>query len=82
MTARTLADWLAKLENYSPVEIVLGLERVDSVLERLDLETIPTVLHVAGTNGKGSCVAMIESLLLGSGSRVGCYTSPHILRSL
>ncbi len=80
MAAPTLADWLARLENYSPVEIVLGLERVDSVLERLDLAPTPTVLHVAGTNGKGSCVAMIESLLLASGTRVGCYTSPHILR--
>lgn len=75
-----LADWLARLENYSPVEIVLGLERVESVLERLDLAPISAVLHVAGTNGKGSCVAMIESILLDAGTRVGCYTSPHILR--
>ena len=75
-----LADWLARLENYSPVEIVLGLERVDSVLDRLDLAPIPTVFHVAGTNGKGSCVAMIESIFLDAGTRIGCYTSPHILR--
>ena len=75
-----LADWLARLETYSPVEIVLGLERVESVLERLDLAPIPTVLHVAGTNGKGSCVAMIEAIALDAGMRVGCYTSPHILR--
>ncbi len=75
-----LADWLARLENYSPVEIVLGLERVDEVLERLNLAPPPTVLHFAGTNGKGSSVAMAESLLLGAGLRVGTYTSPHILR--
>ncbi len=80
MAASTLADWLARLENYSPVEIVLGLERVNAVLDRLDLAPIPTVLHVAGTNGKGSSVAMIEALILESGNRVGCYTSPHILR--
>ena len=74
-----LADWLARLENYSPVEIVLGLERVESVLQRLNLAPIPTVLHVAGTNGKGSSVAMIESILLEAGTRIGGYTSPHIL---
>ncbi len=75
-----LADWLARLESYSPVEIVLGLERVHEVLDRLDLAPIPTVLHVAGTNGKGSSVALAESLLIESGWRVGSYTSPHILR--
>lgn len=75
-----LADWLARLEGLSPVEIVLGLERVQTVLTRLDPEPIPTVLHVAGTNGKGSSVAMLESILLDADIRVGCYTSPHILR--
>ncbi len=78
-SAVPLSDWLAKLETISSLEIDLGLERVVRVLERLALPVAPTVFHVAGTNGKGSCVAMIESLLRCSGTTVGCYTSPHIL---
>ena len=73
-----LAAWLTRLESLSAHEIVLGLERVDAVLDRLDLPPPGTVLHVAGTNGKGSCVAMLESLLAAPDRRVGCYTSPHL----
>jgi dihydrofolate synthase/folylpolyglutamate synthase len=58
----------------------MGLERVERVLERLALGRPQTVLHVGGTNGKGSCVALLESLLTASGRRVGSYTSPHVLR--
>jgi len=82
MTARrltTLDDWLAWLETLSPHEIDLGLERVLEVLGRLDLEKPATVVHVAGTNGKGSCAAMLDALLRGAGDRTGCYTSPHLL---
>lgn len=75
-----LADWLSRLENFSPHEIVLGLDRVKKVLDRLDLTLPQHVLHVAGTNGKGSSVAMAASLLAAAGGRVGSYTSPHILR--
>ena len=75
----TLDDWLAWLETLSPHEIDLGLERVLEVLGRLDLEKPATVIHVAGTNGKGSCAAMLEALLRGAGGRTGCYTSPHLL---
>jgi dihydrofolate synthase/folylpolyglutamate synthase len=50
----TLDDWLAWLETLSPREIDLGLERVVEVLERLALARPPLVVHVAGTNGKGS----------------------------
>ncbi len=78
--AVALADWLAKLETISSREIDLGLERVVRVLDRLTLPQTTRVFHVAGTNGKGSTVAMLESLLLHNGFRVGCYTSPHILR--
>jgi dihydrofolate synthase/folylpolyglutamate synthase len=58
----------------------MGLERVERVLERLAPRRPETVLHVGGTNGKGSCVALLESLLAASGRRVGSYTSPHVLR--
>lgn len=75
-----LSDWLAKLETISSREIDLNLERVARVLERLALPDAARVFHIAGTNGKGSTVAMLESLLRHNGFRVGCYTSPHILR--
>jgi dihydrofolate synthase/folylpolyglutamate synthase len=77
---QSLPDWLAWLETLSPREIDLGLERVLEVLGRLELERPARVFHVAGTNGKGSCAAMLEALLLNGGRRVGCYTSPHLLR--
>ena len=75
----SLDEWLAQIETYSPQEIDLGLERVDALLRRLDLVLPETVLHVAGTNGKGSSVAMLDSLLRTTGARVGSYTSPHLL---
>jgi len=74
-----LSDWLERLETLSPQEIDLGLERVEHVLARLALPSPKTVFHVAGTNGKGSSVAMLESLLQTTGARVGCYTSPHVI---
>ena len=76
----TLPDWLSWLETLSPKEIDLGLDRVQSVLEHLSLDLPADVLLVAGTNGKGSSVAMIDALLADAGYRVGAYTSPHILR--
>lgn len=73
-----LSEWLAWLETLSPSEINLGLERTQRVLERLELSRPPHVLLVAGTNGKGSSVAMADALLRASGLRAGAYTSPHI----
>ncbi len=75
-----LSDWLTWLETLSPKEIELGLDRVRTVLDRLGLEAAGHVLLVAGTNGKGSSVAMIDALLRKSGYTVGTYTSPHIDR--
>ena len=76
----SLADWLGWLETLAPNEIDLGLERVALVLQRLNLGRPERVIHVAGTNGKGSTVAMLESLYLQASSSVGSYTSPHIHR--
>ena len=73
-----LSDWLTWLETLSPNEIELGLDRVRSVFERLGLSPPNHVLLVAGTNGKGSSVAMLTVILRASGLRVGAYTSPHI----
>ena len=77
----SLDDWLGWLETLSPREIDLGLERVDAVLKRLDLPRAERVINVAGTNGKGSSVAMLEALLANAGYQTACYTSPHVLRS-
>ena len=75
----TLDDWLAWLETLSPREIVLGLERVAAVLDRLTLPRAARVINVAGTNGKGSSVAMLEALFAGAGYKTASYTSPHVL---
>ncbi len=73
-----LSDWLTWLETLSPREIDLGLDRVQAVLDRLSLKTPTHVLLIAGTNGKGSSVAMADALLRAADYRVGAYTSPHI----
>ncbi len=75
-----LDDWLAWLDTLSPREIELGLERVRNVLSRMELPRPRHVIHVAGTNGKGSTAAMLEAIFTGAGTRVGCYTSPHVRR--
>lgn len=81
MRYQTLADWLAWQETLHPKAIDLGLERVSAVAERLGLlAPSHTVITVAGTNGKGSSVAMLESILAYAGLRVGAYTSPHLWR--
>lgn len=72
-------DWQASL---NPAEIELGLERIDRVRERAALAKrfdCP-LISVAGTNGKGSVVAMLEAIARAAGYRVCSYTSPHILR--
>lgn len=77
----TLAEWLAFKETLHPQTIDLGLGRIREVLTRLDLPPVRAfTISVAGTNGKGSCVAMLDSILRTAGYRVGTYTSPHILR--
>ena len=73
-----IGDWLQWLETLSPHEIDLGLDRVKVVLERLALAQPLRVITVAGTNGKGSSVAMLEAILIANGESVGSYTSPHL----
>lgn len=77
---RTLAQWLAYLEQLHPQAIAMGLDRVSQVAQALGLSPEFTIITVGGTNGKGSCCAMLEAMLLHAGYRVGCYTSPHLLR--
>lgn len=81
MRFTTLDEWLSWQEQLHPVGIDLGLQRPGKVLRAMGLEhPAHTVITVAGTNGKGSSVALLESILLAAGYRVGCYTSPHLLR--
>lgn len=80
MRFETLDAWLAWLELRHPKEIDLGLDRIRQVAARLELlNPRARVLTVAGTNGKGSCVAASAYLLRRSGLSVGVYTSPHFL---
>ncbi len=68
------------MESLHPREIELGLARVNDVRDRMDLTTLPfPVVTVAGTNGKGSTVALLEHCLLAAGYKVGAYTSPHLM---
>ena len=79
----SLKQWLQHLETLHPVGIDLGLERVSEVAERMGLlasPIAPCVITVAGTNGKGSTLAMIDSVARAHDWRVGTYTSPHLLR--
>lgn len=76
-----LQQWLDWLDSGASARIDLGLERVRAVWERLQHPPPPwPLITVAGTNGKGSCVAMLEAILAAAGYRVATYTSPHLLR--
>ncbi len=76
-----LDDWLAWQSTLHPKEIELELDRVSSVWRRLHPQLLGCkVITVAGTNGKGSTVAFLEAMLRSASYRVGCYTSPHLLR--
>ena len=75
----TLDQWLRWQESLHPSEIDLGLDRVRQVLHRMQLGKLGfTVINVAGTNGKGSCVAMLDAIYRAAGYKVGAYMSPHI----
>ncbi|MEK1905643.1 MAG: bifunctional tetrahydrofolate synthase/dihydrofolate synthase, partial [Pseudomonas sp.] len=81
MPQRTLADWLAYLEQLHPSAIDMGLERSREVARRLGLgRPAPRVITVTGTNGKGSTCAFLAALLAEQGLQVGVYSSPHLLR--
>ena len=74
-----LQSWLAFLESAHPVGIDMGLTRIKKVQQALDLNFQCPVITVAGTNGKGSICAFLESIYSEAGYRVACHTSPHFL---
>ncbi|HCL15663.1 MAG TPA: bifunctional tetrahydrofolate synthase/dihydrofolate synthase [Pseudomonas sp.] len=81
MTSRSLANWLAYLEQLHPTAIDMGLDRVRAVAARMAMtRPAPLVVTVTGTNGKGSTCAFIASLLNAQGLKIGSYSSPHLLR--
>ncbi|WP_407274979.1 bifunctional folylpolyglutamate synthase/dihydrofolate synthase [Halothiobacillus sp. DCM-1] len=74
-------QWLEWLEQRNPVHIELGLDRVRAVWQVLRTQNdiqVPTLITVAGTNGKGSSCALLDAILQAAGYRVGRYTSPHL----
>jgi len=84
-TRQDVATWLAGLENYERVppvaapEAAYGLGRMRRLLEALDFPNRRYgVVHVAGTKGKGSTVAMVAAILERGGYAVGRYMSPHV----
>jgi dihydrofolate synthase/folylpolyglutamate synthase len=81
---RTLTQWLADIEAMHPQSIAMGLDRSRIVADRLGLGTHlgidAPIITVGGTNGKGSTCAMLESILLAAGYRVGLYIKPHFVR--
>lgn len=77
----TLNGWLNWQEQSHPLTIDLGLDRVNKVYKALNPGgEKPLTITVAGTNGKGSCIAYLEAIYREQGYRVGAYTSPHILK--
>ena len=76
---RSLPDWLTHIESLDPSRIELGLDRIRTVWDRLQVGPIQAkVITVTGTNGKGTCCTALDCILRNSGAAVGRYTSPHI----
>src|SRR5690348_17273553 len=71
-----------RLTALHPKRIDLSLERIERLLAALDHpeRKLPPVIHVAGTNGKGSTVAFLRAMLEAAGKRTHVYTSPHLVR--
>jgi dihydrofolate synthase / folylpolyglutamate synthase len=78
----SLRDLIARLSALHPQRIDLSLDRMHRLLERLDHpeRKLPPVVHVAGTNGKGSTIAYLRAILEAAGLRVHVFTSPWLVR--
>lgn len=76
---RSRDQWLSFIESCHPQSIALGLDRVRAVSERLHQKQACPLFIVAGTNGKGSTCALLESVLRCAGYRTGMHSSPHLL---
>jgi dihydrofolate synthase / folylpolyglutamate synthase len=80
--ASPLGEVIARLSALHPVKIDLSLDRMHRVLERLGHpeRKLPPVIHVAGTNGKGSTIAYLRAMLEAANLRVHTFTSPYLVR--
>ena len=78
----TIEELIARLSALHPKRIDLSLDRMHALLARLDHpeRRLPPVIHVAGTNGKGSTIAYLRSILEAAGLRVHVFTSPYLVR--
>jgi dihydrofolate synthase/folylpolyglutamate synthase len=78
-----IGDVIARLSALHPKRIDLSLDRMHRLLAQLDHpeRKLPPVIHVAGTNGKGSTIAYLRAILEAAGLRVHVYTSPYLVRS-
>lgn len=77
----TIDDWLEWQQTIHPLNIDFKLERILRVYKKLNIDNVANkIITIAGTNGKGSTVSFIESILLKNEISVGTFTSPHILK--
>ena len=79
MSLKKLDDILIKIQKYHPKYIDLNLNRINRLLQDLGNphQFLPPTIHIAGTNGKGSTLSILRSMLKESGLTVHSYTSPH-----
>jgi dihydrofolate synthase / folylpolyglutamate synthase len=81
MMRSSLQEWIDYIFQLHANRVDLGLERIREVATTLQLlQWQCPVITIAGTNGKGSCAAILESCYVAAGLKVGCYTSPELLR--
>ena len=76
----SLEDWLQHIQAQHWRTIEMQLDRIRSVWTSMSGEIAGGVITVAGTNGKGSSIAMLEAIYIQAGYKVGSYTSPHLVR--
>jgi dihydrofolate synthase / folylpolyglutamate synthase len=78
----TTDELLAELKALHPRRMDLSLGRIEALLAKLGnpQDRLPPVIHISGTNGKGSVAALLKAMLQAAGKRVHVYTSPHLVR--
>ncbi|MBT3918733.1 MAG: bifunctional folylpolyglutamate synthase/dihydrofolate synthase, partial [Nitrosomonadales bacterium] len=76
----SIGEWLEFIDHITSKEIELGLDRVRQVYKKLNIDQYFPIVMVAGTNGKGSTCAFLESIYHSSDYNVACYSSPHFFK--
>lgn len=78
INSESVDDWLNYLDSLNPEKIELGLDRIRRVFLAMKLDVRSRIITVAGTNGKGTTVAVLDALLSQKEFSCGAYTSPHL----